>query len=1050
MADSYDKPGNQQTLPSDTSDPIAAARVRQRASDDQAIAGSEKQLSGPAIEDKERNLSSGFGAMKTPEGAALAKIGAAAALNPIGSLARIKKVFWSTPGRKTASVAGIGGGVVGGIIGIVMVFLPALKIPSAVSMIEDRFFANTNQIGETVTERLITQYIIKKLIPGMITNKCTSSKVDRMCAHPGNANTYSGALYNAWRDGRIEKKLYDQFGFEVSQENGRWYISSNSQSERISLGEFDGSEDQRIQFERSAILAMNRTQARLAVREVFNKETGATRRQMRQAGRVLERKYGIPRNLFSARLADWEEQNVNDPVKVGRSIIHRNIIGYYSQSLALAMDCMMDRNLSCTAESIDNDGFKGTKFQTDLRAAALEYSSKFGSDSLDDVLADADSIKQNGLGGHLANKLVEDIPSDATKATIKIGIKAIPIVGWVDLAVVLGTAIDKAPEVYPLIIYGINSQQAVSTFALFGLARDEYEAGDTELSAYGALTQTLDASNQTDNGGTGAEDSPVLRAANGQQVTESVVCNDGNRVEGILCPEEKLVPDSAEWLAGFDFFSSMFSGGGVSEGLRWVWNNTVGWVLDQPGNFVGWVMTQLPGYDQAIEYAATIFKGITQYMVETFVPSMLSGQPSGARIMNTMEAGGAVLAQDLCESMGCQAVEPEVNAASSFAYQQQQQDEFNNKSLFARMFDTQENQSLVSKLALSTPTSTSGLASFATGIFSSNPFTTIANNLAGGTVAHADTASSLVQYYDALRVTTQGIPTNDPVFTTEDYEAYETQLNCSNPDDPNRMKQWASTAVRDWPEMTLNPEIDEAKMREMLESGSFAGSAQYKYTTTNGCLTMQSVASSNGCKYEESLCELEYGNSGSATDNAGDTSDTSGGSFGTSTDMRALAQQILDNSNITLGTVFDNPAIQIRNIANGTNTNNCNVSPHVMNLILYVAQTHKISVSSLNRYCADLQTASGSLSYHWKDLGGHAVDFDMVDGVNSTGTDPWQGRELEVYLAFLREIAPKLPNGAQLGQVQCRPSGSITTTSEVLQFYDSCNHIHISMPVYAY
>lgn len=1023
-------------------------RVRQTAGDDQAIASLEKQLGAPAIENQERNagLGRGFDTAKTPEGANLAKIAASAALNPAGSLGRIKKIFWSTPGRKTASVAGLGGGVVGGIIGIVMVLMPALKIPSAVSMIEDRFFANTNQIGETITERLITQYIVQKLIPGMITNQCASSKVDRTCASPGNADTYTGKLYNAWRDGRIEKKLYDQFGFEVARENGRWYISSDNLSERISLGEFDGSEGQRVQFERTAIQAMSRTDAKLAIKEVFNKETGATRRQMRQAGAVLERKYGIPRSLFSARKADWKEQNVHSLEKLGRSIVHRHVIGYYSESLGLAMDCMMDRNFSCTSDAIDDDGFKRTKFQTDLHAAAREYSAKFGSDSLDDVLAEADSIKEKGLGGHLAEKLVEGVPSDAAKTTIKIGTKAIPIVGWVDLAVVIGTVANKAPEAYPLVVSSINSQQAVSTFAMYALARDEYMAGDTDLGAYGALSQTLDASDDTDNGGTGAEDSPVLRAANGQQVTESVVCNDGERVDGgLLCSEEKLVPDSAEWLGGASAMLDVIGLGPAAEFGMTAWNATAGWILDLPGEFVGWVITSIPGYDKLVELASPMFKSVVSYFVETFVPSMLSGAPSGARLMNTAETGGAVLAQDLCETMGCQTVNPEVNAESSLAYIQQQEEEFSNKSMFARMFDTEDSHSFISQLALSTPTSTTSLASVASSILTSNPFAAITNNFMSGNKAHADTVNSLVQYYNDVRLNPQGIPKDDPLFTTDNYELLETeQLNCSNPDDPNRMKTWNDSAVRDWPELTLNPEVDAAKVQEILESGSFAGSAQYQYTTTNGCLTMQMMACANGSVYDESLCELEFGNGESATTSP--ESGAGGGSLGTSTDSKALAQQVLNNSNITLFSGFDNPLRQVTNVANGTNTASCNVSPYVLNLMLLMAEKHSIRVTSLNRACAaDCNVGAGSLSFHCKDGGGHAMDIDSVDGNANAG----QGTAQEI--AMLRDIAPSLPSGTQIGQIECRPSGSLDLPPGVTEFSENnCTHLHINLPVYDY
>jgi hypothetical protein len=96
----------------------------------------------------------------------------------------------------------------------------------------------------------------------------------------------------------------------------------------------------------------------------------------------------------------------------------------------------------------------------------------------------------------------------------------------------------------------------------------------------------------------------------------------------------------------------------------------------------------------------------------------------------------------------------------------------------------------------------------------------------------------------------------------------------------------------------------------------------------------------------------------------------------------------------------------------------------------------------LNRYCTGVLTASGTSSFHYRDGGGHAVDFDYVDGVRSTGWNPTD-------INYLKQIMTRLPGGSALGQADCRANHkvSFTTPSGVSQLADTCDHNHIQVPV---
>lgn len=101
--------------------------------------------------------------------------------------------------------------------------------------------------------------------------------------------------------------------------------------------------------------------------------------------------------------------------------------------------------------------------------------------------------------------------------------------------------------------------------------------------------------------------------------------------------------------------------------------------------------------------------------------------------------------------------------------------------------------------------------------------------------------------------------------------------------------------------------------------------------------------------------------------------------------------------------------------------------------IVVVDRGFALRVSSLNRYCENQLTGSGTSSYHWRDRGGHAIDIDRVNGVNSTGNTA-QDR------ALIQSMYTALPGPAGLGQMNCH--GSLPVPSGWVQFNDSCNHNH--------
>jgi len=147
-----------------------------------------------------------------------------------------------------------------------------------------------------------------------------------------------------------------------------------------------------------------------------------------------------------------------------------------------------------------------------------------------------------------------------------------------------------------------------------------------------------------------------------------------------------------------------------------------------------------------------------------------------------------------------------------------------------------------------------------------------------------------------------------------------------------------------------------------------------------------------------------------------------------------LAQQILDSGRVTGDARYMS---QIQGIADGSGE--CPVNPTILSLILELSKSFTLNISSLNRRCTGVLTASGESSYHYREGGGHAVDFNYVNGVHSTGATSEDIKLLNVAMNLI-------PSGSGIGQSNCR-STPLQLPAGIREFSDSCNHIHIQVPV---
>jgi hypothetical protein len=125
---------------------------------------------------------------------------------------------------------------------------------------------------------------------------------------------------------------------------------------------------------------------------------------------------------------------------------------------------------------------------------------------------------------------------------------------------------------------------------------------------------------------------------------------------------------------------------------------------------------------------------------------------------------------------------------------------------------------------------------------------------------------------------------------------------------------------------------------------------------------------------------------------------------------------------------------EIRNLAQGIAVPGCGVDYRVLQVIkVAVDNFNTVGVSDINRRCTGQIEGAGTQSAHYADGGGHAVDFDMLNGHGLSGGDAESLRLISV-------LDPLVPVGTHVGQQECRPSISLRN---LVPFDDSCTHLHI-------
>jgi hypothetical protein len=743
-------------------------------------------------------------------------------------------------------------------------FLAPLKILHIVSNLQSRFYASSENALQKETNVLFSDYIKRTL------RNCPG-KVDRNC-NPIQDGTLVSQLFKGWRHAKLEDKIAAKYHieFEYFPKSGRYYmkapglsgagldLGTNSSGFMPSGDSLDDHLAKSNQF-----TGVTRKQLRATINQSINDESRWKQAFYRfKVGRFMESKYGIKRCIFACDtrddFADWKDQKR----RAAKLIIAERVLRPRGETLALVIQCVIDNTCDPNHNTFaDADGRKQSKVQRDIQARLAELAitdtGKYAA-----VIANSNDIMKDGYQKYVAKKVVKAIveglggKEGATEASDKLVSGAVPVVGWVNIAANTVSTLDGAATKAKALSYITNATAMAGLYTTYRTYADEVKSGHVDPGLVGSFNSSLGPGDSSSTGGTAeAEQAPIYKSLFGDGTdTQSGIassllgrtayaasnssqykCSDGNPVPAgkQVCPEEVLGGLNSIFETSLNQLRSFVS---PLASLAKFWNGSLG----KPFQLVAKVTTYLfesilkliPHYDDLVGLVGNMLEPLVSVFTDKIFLNPFSDNMGGARTVDLIAGGADTSGNDYTHN-GLGGKRLTDKQASLILAEQHQQSlmEFKKQSFFARMFNSDSEYSLASKLALAMPSSGSGaLHSLAS--FFGNPFGQLSYAF-GHIIPQANAATNTS---DPFGVTQYGYPDNDPDLAqaNQNPEAYW-MANCSSDgmtldwkDSSKANSKWQDSSTVD-PDTGL-PEND----------------------TTDPCLLIQAAVGSAGAIFDSS------------------------------------------------------------------------------------------------------------------------------------------------------------------------------------------------------
>ncbi len=969
--------------------------------------------------------------------------------------------------KVTKKQAAVGGGAIAGLggIGLIMFFLLIpLKIESMVVNLEHRFFATAKNAVQKETDNAFRMFLKREIGPALAKGDCRGY-VSKDCTLnlPGNGRNPVTNLYKTWNQAKIENTLADKYGIELrfDRRTRTYYMKSPGLHGEARVGNATsglGSGFDRI---------VNRSDIRQALTDAEEGMTKWDKVMFRyKVGTLLQEKYGVKRCIIFCgvkdALSDKKDSvlgGLTERKAAAQIYLVQRVLVPLDEARGIALTCLI--STSCdptrtqpTTPATGSEALNGAPedptTDTAIRNKLVELAGKDGA-VIDDALKELGKMRNDGFTKYAITYALEKAGMSEISSNVT---DAVPIVGWISKGSAIITQLNNAGPIVKKLSYVTNAAGAVNLYMMYRTYADEIHTGHVNATEVGSLVGSLSPGTQPGSstdpqvGGTaGAEGSPLYGSLMGSNATSttsstsasllgsllpgtayaassstrggssSYKCANGRGVPSgsLVCEEEKLGGGNSTLNSIHSFLNQGFIG----------IITTAAGIINGPlhllGNILGAILSHLPFINNISELISKAIAPLFNTLLKDVIKTPFASKMSGARSFNMVAAGADVSGNDYAHTglggrkLSSGAVATIVNEQDSQAKQQ-----FSHEPFFARMFSTNSQYSLVSKVAMDVPFGFQSTAATSFASFISNPFGSLTNSFAS--IFSGRASAAVTAQPDAFNVVQYGYSNSD---IPSDPEAYWNQ-HCSDGVNGAVTQQWNNDASQP-------SNLDPATQTPVNN-------------TTDPCLLISSTSGSAGATSDSSLLTAdEQANLNASSPGSQTTTPTPSGGLptGTAKDLASQLLPLIQQGKISCNNqAHDCPDIQ--NTAKGVSIKGgqgCQVDglqPALLGMLLKLVQMgHTFVLSAL---CSD-HSNDGSLAGH---SGGRAADFNYIDGVFMGPNDvPWDSSKNKVGQKLDQDIASFMPKTTGFGQIQCHPSYPFL--SGFVTFSDTCHHQHIQV-----
>jgi hypothetical protein len=646
-------------------------------------------------------------------------------------------------GKKKAAFLGGGGLVliIAGALASIFISLAPLKILHIVDNLQERFFATSESAVQRRTEALMNKYLKRYVIPGLGRRadcNLTTRTIDRNCIDAIPGNSKADRMFRAWRDARLENRLAENYGLEIARST-RGYTLRVGNGSPLDISNMGLDDENRNLF---TDVGGSRNDLRRAMSKAFEDETRWKKTMYRfKYGRLMERKYGLRRCIFLCQtrdnLDDWQDNKRN----AAKLMLLRRVVEPNTELVGLALSCIISG--SCIdANEVPDASDDGTGRRDGFETQIRNYLDQRGASYTDETVAGLvellprlNEILDRGLFSYMTRTVLTRIFNEQVA---RVGQRFIPVIGWIDTGSRLVNTVANAGQKIKRYGFVIKTTAMVSLYMTYRTYADEIKTGNVDSELVGSMNDQLsDLAGDSAHRGEPAENSPLYGALfepstvatspipnilSGTALaqtptgtTAKYLCDNGEQIEPdkLICDEEGVATSNA-----FTTLSAVFDSAPLSfvrEAAEY-WLASGGRIMDELGGALGSILgflnpavetiiSVIPGLsyirNNIEQLTGSLLEAITRYVF----PSPISVGMGGARTFSQMAGGSSAAGSSYAQyGLGGQLMTPEQTATILNERYQDRQQDFASKSFFARMFDTGDSKSLLSRLAISLPT----------------------------------------------------------------------------------------------------------------------------------------------------------------------------------------------------------------------------------------------------------------------------------------------------------------------------------------------------------